>query len=177
MSLLPKSSPIFDHAQAALPQMCRFLRDNIRIPSESARERKVIDRIAAEMRDVGLERVEVDDLGNLLAYIGMGSRLLAFDAHVDTVGTGNPDLWSVDPLEGAEDDATIWGRGASDQKGGMAAMVYAAKVMGELDILGDCTVLLVGSVQEEDCDGLCWQYIINESKIRPEMVVSTEPTS
>ena len=36
--------------------------------------------------------------------------------------------------------------------------------------------MVVGTVQEEDCDGLCWQYIINEDKIRPEFVVSTEPT-
>ena len=36
--------------------------------------------------------------------------------------------------------------------------------------------MVVGTVQEEDCDGLCWQYIINEDKVRPEFVVSTEPT-
>jgi len=36
---------------------------------------------------------------------------------------------------------------------------------------------MTGTVQEEDCDGLCWQYIIEESKIKPEFVVSTEPTS
>ncbi len=38
------------------------------------------------------------------------------------------------------------------------------------------TLLVTGTVQEEDCDGLCWQYIIEQSKIRPEFVVSTEPT-
>ena len=37
-------------------------------------------------------------------------------------------------------------------------------------------LLVTGTVQEEDCDGLCWQYIIEQSKIRPEFVVSTEPT-
>ena len=37
-------------------------------------------------------------------------------------------------------------------------------------------IMVVGTVQEEDCDGLCWQYIINEDGIRPEFVVSTEPT-
>jgi putative selenium metabolism hydrolase len=41
----------------------------------------------------------------------------------------------------------------------------------------DFTLLVTGTVQEEDCDGLCWQYIIEESKIRPDFVVSTEPTS
>jgi putative selenium metabolism hydrolase len=37
--------------------------------------------------------------------------------------------------------------------------------------------MITGTVQEEDCDGLCWQYIIKENNIRPEFVVSTEPTS
>jgi len=36
--------------------------------------------------------------------------------------------------------------------------------------------VVVGSVQEEDCDGLCWQYIIKESKLKPDFVISTEPT-
>jgi putative selenium metabolism hydrolase len=41
----------------------------------------------------------------------------------------------------------------------------------------DLTIWVVASVQEEDCDGLCWQYIVKEGKLRPEVVVSTEPTS
>ena len=49
--------------------------------------------------------------------------------------------------------------------------------MKDLGMLNDkYSVLVTGTVQEEDCDGLCWQYIINEDKVRPEFVVSTEPT-
>jgi putative selenium metabolism hydrolase len=49
--------------------------------------------------------------------------------------------------------------------------------MRDLDLLSEkYTILVTGTVQEEDCDGLCWQYIINEDKIRPEFVVITEPT-
>ena len=55
-------------------------------------------------------------------------------------------------------------------------MVYAGKIIKELGLDADYTLMVVGSVQEEDCDGLCWQYIINEDKLRPEFVVITEPT-
>jgi putative selenium metabolism hydrolase len=49
--------------------------------------------------------------------------------------------------------------------------------MKDLDLLSDkYTVLVTATVQEEDCDGLCWQYIINESGIKPEFVVLNEPT-
>ncbi len=59
----------------------------------------------------------------------------------------------------------------------MASMVYAGKIIKDLYGLEDeYTLLVTGTVQEEDCDGLCWQYIIEQSGIRPEFVVSTEPT-
>ena len=65
----------------------------------------------------------------------------------------------------------------SDQCGGIVSAVYGAKIMKDLGLLSDkYTVLVTGTVQEEDCDGLCWQYIINEDKVRPDFVVSTEPT-
>ena len=50
--------------------------------------------------------------------------------------------------------------------------------MRDLDLLSDeYKVVVTGTVQEEDCDGLCWQYIYNEDKVRPEFVVITEPTN
>jgi len=154
-----------------------FLRDMIAIPSESCQEEKVIQRIRQEMETVGFDRVEIDPMGNVLGYIGTGKHLIAMDAHIDTVGIGNPENWNHDPYTGYEDDEVIYGRGASDQEGGMTAMVYAGKIIKDLGLEKDYTLLITGTVQEEDCDGLCWQYIIEESQIRPAFVVSTEPTS
>ena len=168
---------VYERAEAYKPAISRFLRDMIAIPSESRREAPVIQRIKAEMETVGFDRVDVDPMGNILGYIGNGSHLIAMDAHVDTVGVGDPDQWDCDPYEGYEDEEIIVGRGASDQEGGMAAMVYAGKIIKELHLEDDYTLLITGTIQEEDCDGLCWQYIINESGIRPVFVVSTEPTS
>lgn len=164
-------------AEAYQPEMSRFLRDMVAIPSESCNEQEVILRIKQEMDAVGFDRVEIDPMGNILGYLGSGSKLVALDAHIDTVGVGNADNWTFDPYHGYEDDEVIGGRGTSDQEGGMAAMVYAAKIIKDLGLFGDFTLLMTGTVQEEDCDGLCWQYIIEKSGIRPEFVVSTEPTA
>ena len=158
------------------PEMTKFLRDMIAIPSESCQEEKVILRIKAEMEKVGFEQVKIDPMGNILGYIGHGKHLIAMDAHIDTVGIGNPDNWECDPYAGRETADLIFGRGASDQEGGMASLVYAGKIIKELKLEDDYTLVVVGSVQEEDCDGLCWQYIINEDKLKPEFVVITEPT-
>jgi len=163
-------------AESYKPQMTRFLRDMIKLPSESCDEKAVVLRIKEEMEKVGFDRAEIDPMGNILGYIGSGKTLIAMDAHIDTVGIGNKDNWEYDPYEGYEDDEIIVGRGASDQEGGMASMVYAGKIIKDLGLGGDYTLVVVGTVQEEDCDGLCWQYIIKESGLKPEFVVSTEPT-
>ena len=155
-----------------------FLCDMIRIPSVSCHEGDVIGRIAAEMRLVGFDEVTVDPFGNVIGRIGSGPRLIACDAHVDTVDVGNRDLWEFDPFIGDIVDGHVRGRGASDQEGGMAAMVYAGHLIKKYNLLPpEMTLLMVGSVSEEDCDGLCWRYIIEKSGIRPEVVLITEPTS
>ena len=157
--------------------MTRFLRDLVKIPGESAEEKGHIMRIKEEMEKLGFDKVEIDPMGNVLGYMGTGKTLIGYDAHIDTVGIGNRDNWEFDPYEGYETDEEIGGRGTSDQLGGIVSAVYGAKIMKDLGMLNDkYQVLVTGTVQEEDCDGLCWQYIINEDKVKPEFVVSTEPT-
>jgi len=170
-------SKIKTAAEGYEKDMTKFLRDLVRIPGESCEEAGHINRIAEEMRTVGFDKVEIDPQGNVLGYMGAGETLIAYDAHIDTVGIGNINNWKFDPYEGFESDTEIGGRGTSDQMGGIVSAVYGAKIMKDLGLLNDkYTVLVTGTVQEEDCDGLCWQYIINEDKVRPEFVVSTEPT-
>jgi putative selenium metabolism hydrolase len=168
---------VLEKAESYKPAISRFLRDLIALPSESCQEREVIRRIQQEMEAVGFDRVEIDPMGNVLGYVGTGRHLIAMDAHIDNVGVGNPENWKFDPFKGYEDDEVIGGRGASDQTGGMASLVYAGKIIKDLDLSADYTLLIAGTVQEEDCDGLCWQYLVEKSGIRPEFVVSTEPTS
>ncbi|MFC0905223.1 YgeY family selenium metabolism-linked hydrolase [Clostridium sp. MT-14] len=177
MALNVNSEKILKLAEKYKPEISRFLRDMAAIPSESCGEKKVILRIKEEMEKVGFDKVEIDPMGNVLGYIGHGKHIIAMDAHIDTVGIGDRNLWDYDPYEGYEDDKIIVGRGVSDQEGGMASMVYAGKIIKELGLEDDYTLIVTGTVQEEDCDGLCWQYIINEDKVKPEFVVLTEPSS
>ncbi len=133
--------------------MTRFLRAMISHPSESCEEKEVVSCIKAEMEKLGYDAVEVDGLGNVIGWMGQGDKIIAFDSHIDTVGVGN-------------------------------AATYGAKIMKELGLIPDgYKIMVVGSVQEEDCDGMCWQYIVNKffpakgiKKEQVEFVVSTEPT-
>lgn len=164
-------------AQSCEGEMVRFLRDMIAIPGESCQEGPVIQRIREEMERVGFDETRVDPMGNLLGRIGSGAKVVMMDGHVDTVGVGDPQEWGWDPYRGKVEDGYVYGRGACDQRAGMASMVYAGKLIRELGLSGDYTLWVVGSVQEEDCDGLPWLYILNEDGIRPDCVVLTEPTN
>ena len=166
-------------AKAYEPQMVSFLRDIIAIPSPSGGEKKVVERIRREMKKLRcFDRIATDGMGNLLAWAGKGPRLIAIDAHIDTVGVGDPSEWKHDPYKGKVSKGVVYGRGAGDQKGAVPAMVYAVKMLKDLKLIGDeWTLLLTCTVQEEDCDGLCWQYIAREDGIRPDCVVITDSTN
>ncbi|MBQ8860296.1 MAG: YgeY family selenium metabolism-linked hydrolase [Ruminococcus sp.] len=164
-------------AQGYEKDMTKFLRDLVAIPSESAEEEGVAKRILAEMEKLNFDKAEIDPMGNVLGFMGDGDKIIAFDGHIDTVGLGEMSNWTFDPYEGYETDTEIGGRGTSDQEGGLVSAVYGVKIMKDLDLIPDgYKILVTGTVQEEDCDGLCWQYIHNELGIKPEFVVITEPT-
>jgi putative selenium metabolism hydrolase len=129
------------------------------------------------MEEARFDSVRLDGLGSVHGQVGKGRRLLAIDAHIDTVDQGNLENWTEDPFSGKIRDGFVHGRGSVDQKGGAAAMVTAGRILAELGLPNDLTVLFTGTVMEEDCDGLCWKYIIEEEKIRPELVIITEPTA
>ena len=153
-----------------------FVCELIRIPSPSGHERPVIERICSEMKKCGFEKVWVDEMGNCFGRIGNGDRTLAIDGHCDTVEVGNRQNWKRDPFAADIDEGVIYGRGAADQKGGLAAAIYTAFVLKQLDIPDDVSIVVVASVLEEDYEGLCWQVILNEGTVKPELVLLTEPS-
>lgn len=130
-----------------------------------------------QMEEAGFDEVTIDGLGNVIGRIGKGRRILSIDGHMDTVDIGRTDNWDFDPLGGEISDGYVHGRGSVDQKGGVAAFVTAGRILKQLCFDRDLTVYFVGSVMEEDCDGLCWKYIVEEAGIKPDFVISTEPTN
>ncbi len=149
----------------------------VKIKSLSTKEKDVQIELKHQMEEAGFDDVFIDGLGNVIGRIGEGSRVLAIDGHMDTVDIGNIDNWSFNPLGGEVKEGFVHGRGTVDQEGGPAAFVTSGRILKELGFDKDITIYFVGSVMEEDCDGLCWKYIIEEDKIRPDVVISTEPTN
>lgn len=149
----------------------------VKIKSLSLGEKDVQLELKRQMEEAGFDEVRIDGLGNVIGRIGNGKKVLAFDGHMDTVDIGQIENWDFDPLGGEIKDGFVHGRGTVDQEGGPAAFVTAGRILKELGFDKDMTIYFVGSVIEEDCDGLCWKYIVEEEKIKPDFVVSTEPTN
>lgn len=84
-------------AQSYIPDMTKFLRDLIAIPSESCEEEGVVKRTIEEMKKLGFDKAEIDPQGNALGWMGTGDKIIAFDGHIDTVGIGNIANWEQDP--------------------------------------------------------------------------------
>ncbi|OFZ54029.1 MAG: selenium metabolism hydrolase, partial [Bdellovibrionales bacterium RIFOXYC1_FULL_54_43] len=156
----------------------QFLREMIKIPSESSQEEKVAHRIVEEMKKAGFDKAWTDDYGNVIGQIGHGPIRVVYDGHIDTVGIGNLSNWPHDPYEGKVENGTIYGRGASDNKAASAVQVYGAKLFKELGKdLDQFTIFVVGSVQEEDCDGLGLRYALENSIGKVDFVCMGECTN
>lgn len=149
----------------------------VKIKSLSSEEKEVQHEVMRQMTEAGFDEVRFDGLGNVIGRIGNGKKILAIDGHIDTVDMGNLSNWEFDPLSGEVKDGFVHGRGTVDQKGGIAAFITAGRILKEMAATASLTIYFVASVMEEDCDGLCWKYIIEEEGIRPDFVISTEPTN
>lgn len=149
----------------------------VRTKSYSSKEEDVCRLLVKLCEEAGFDEVRIDGLGSVIGRVGNGPKKLAFDAHIDTVEVGNLKNWEFDPFSGAIEDGLVKGRGSSDQKGGAASMITAGRILKELGYGGEYTVYFTFTVMEEDCDGMCWKYLIEEENFKPDMIVSTEPTS
>jgi putative selenium metabolism hydrolase len=148
-----------------------------KIKSLSGEEKGVVTLIKGMMEEAGFDEVKIDGLGNVIGRIGNGKKVIAIDGHIDTVDLGNLDAWEFDPLGGEIKNGFVHGRGTADQSGGPAAFITAGRILKDLGLQNDVTVYFTATVLEEDCDGLCWKYIAEEDKIKPDCAIVTEPTN
>ncbi len=155
-------------------RLIAFTQTLIRARSLSGEEQEAVKRITQEMSLLGFDRVWVDDNGSAVGIIqgGRPGKTLLIDGHCDTVSANASD-WSVDPFAGVIMDGKLYGRGAADMKGSLAAMIYAAAGLDRAALAG--TVVVSATVLEEVMEGRTLAGVIKS--VRPDYVVIGEATN
>jgi len=143
--------------------------------SNSGQENLVAARIKSAFETLGYDDVFVDDYGNIMGHIKgkQAGKAILFDGHIDTVPVPDASKWQHAPYGGEIEDGKIYGRGASDMKGAVSAMILAASYFAEdcqKNFAGD--IYVAGVVHEECFEGIAARYI--SQRIKPDYVVIGE---
>ena len=168
-----KSEDILSVVQTEKNNLVNFLADIVSIESITCNEEKVVNRVKKEMESLGYDEIISDSFGNVIGRIGNGPKILVFDAHLDVVDVEGQD-WNTDPFKAVIKDGKMFGRGTIDDKGPFACTLYAGKIIKDLNLADKYTVYVVGSIVEEECEGLALGAFLEEFKINPDQVVIAE---
>lgn len=149
--------------------------DLIRSRSYSGEEAGVAQRLSDFFAAGAFDVNRRDGYGNVIGGIS-GSRpgpTILFDGHIDTVPVGDAAAWTVDPFSGLIKDGRLYGRGASDMKGAVAAMACALEFYAQDTGKGfPGTLFLSGVVHEECFEGVAARKISED--VKPDYVVIGE---
>ncbi len=151
-----------------------FLQRLVQVPSRTGNEEQVAALVARELRTLGID-CRVDGCGNIIGQVSGGAgRSVMLHAHLDVVDPGDAHRWKYPPFSGEVVDGHVWGRGSVDDKGCVAAQVYALGLMRELGLTppGD---VLVAAVVGEEIGGLGTRHLAAEAP--PELAIIGEPSN
>jgi len=176
--LLRKISKLVENRK---DEIITFVQELIRTPSVSGDESEIAKVMSNKMRLVGFDTVKVDSINNVIGTLkGDGGRSLLLNGHIDHVPVGDMlDPYSGRLMNGATfgvDGEVIYGRGASDMKGAVGAMVMAAGVLRELGVTLGGDLHVVGVVDEER-GGAGTKATITEGHLLADTVLIGEATN
>jgi acetylornithine deacetylase/succinyl-diaminopimelate desuccinylase-like protein len=159
-----------------------FTQRLIRTPSPSRQEAEVSAIYARELEALRFDDVTVDSMNNVTGIIKGDSpdiRVL-FNGHLDHAEPGDMESpYSAEIIDGkpyGTDGPVIWGRGAVDMKGAIAAMAYAGKAIKDAGVKLSASIAVTAVVREEEARGEGVKFLLQDSGIRANMSVSGEAT-
>ena len=155
-------------------QVIKLCQELIRIKSYSGEEGILAEKLGNVFKEMGFDDVFTDEYGNVVGHI-KGKRpgkIILFDGHMDTVPVDEAQ-WTKEPFGGVIEDGRIYGRGATDMKGALSAMVCAAANFAKdtgRNFAGD--IYVAGVVHEECFEGIASSNV--SKKVKPDYVVIGE---
>ena len=156
-------------------QVIELCQELIQEKSYSGEEQGLVDNLKEAFSWLGFDASHVDKYGNIIGEIRgkRPGRKVLLDGHIDTVPVPDPAAWQHDPFGGELADGKIYGRGASDMKGAVAAMACAAGYFAHdcnKDFAG--SIYVAGVVHEECFEGVAAREI--SRRLQPDYVIIGE---
>ena len=156
----------------------------VRCPSVTPREGGALDLLQDELSKLGFDCTRLPfgtgakRIDNLFARRGKTGRHFAFAGHTDVVPVGDAAQWRHDPFGGTLVDGKLYGRGAADMKGGIAAFVAAVAAFDATDKTGSISLIITGD-EEGDADFGTVKMIdwMQANDQVPDVCVVGEPTN
>ena len=147
----------------------------LQIKSYSGNEKAIVEKLKEVFFECGYDDVIVDKYGNIIGVIKgkkKGPKVL-FDAHIDTVIADSEEKWTVPPFSGKREGSKIYGRGASDMKGALSAMIIAGEKYAKQMDKNFCGEIYVAGVVHEECfEGVAAREI--SKVVEPDYVIIGE---
>jgi acetylornithine deacetylase/succinyl-diaminopimelate desuccinylase-like protein len=180
-----------EHANYLAEKAVNFTSELVSTPSQSLCENNISEKIEKKMRELGYDKVIVDDAGNVFGIIyGLDSQpTLLLNSHMDTVSpieksSHNPQAgsyWEIPPYSGRIENGRIYGVGSADCKGGLAVQIYAGHLLKRslLPLRGN--LIVAATVSEENGLSLGVEQLFSKTlpdlKINIDYVILGEPTN
>lgn len=109
---------------------------------------------ALEQLGFSCRRYRFEDVDNLYARLGKAEPCFMFAGHTDVVPPGDEAAWSKPPFDAETEDGVLWGRGAADMKGALAAMVAAtSRYLADNQLPGSIAYLITGDEEGKAING------------------------
>ena len=155
--------------------LIEFTQRLVRQQSLSGEEGPVTQIVVDEMQSLGFDKVWVDENGSAIGIVegGQSGKTILFDAHTDTVGIAPGSVWTKNPFGGEIIGGYLYGRGAADMKGALAAMVHAAASVDKSKLAG--RIVVSASVLEEVYEGGALKAVMDA--VKPDFVVIGESSN
>ena len=144
LAAAPEVRSAFNWFRTHEPQLAQWQMEMARIPAPPFGEAARAAWLAERFREVGLDDVRIDDVGNVFGtHPGFGRRYVALSAHIDTVFPANT------PLNIRQQGSRMYGPGVSDNGAGVAAMLGIAALLRSVRIRHALPFVFIGNVGEE----------------------------
>jgi succinyl-diaminopimelate desuccinylase len=172
---------VLDEIARRQDEAINLLQDLIRIPSPNppGNEREIAAYCASYLQESGFEVTQIEPAPDRISNVGRrpgtaGSPALLFNSHLDTFPTGDVANWKHPPYGAEIHDGTIWGIGAKNMKAGLAAAMFASRVIRDagVELAGD---LLISQAADEIALGpLGLKEIVERGLVKADYAIYTE---